>query len=401
MAKSIFDCLAARILATLFAVPLLTACPPPLTGGNTGRSGSIEAPARIPLTQTPVSVKIASQEGHFQDITIVMKGIDSSVIARGTISSLCPLNNPADPFSDLKCSGSAAIANILFTYNGFKNGLHRMGAGTERGNGFVTFKMDFADYAQLTSVTGQKLGKIEFISRLCGGLGCDSHKSEISGFGDGFLGLSKAYYYAFSARTPGAESIAIDYVADVLRLPNFTKSWSIGRNGSTLISFTESCSAYGDFLNKPSTCAIEYANQASYAVTTNRDLEPGIYDVLVSVFDNVEKRNVGQFGSKLTVAPHPVASLVLGNAASTLGVGTRLLFDATASVAGVGSTTAYTVSKPAASRSSLLDENTQNPSLLADVPGVYVLTLTISFNGEASTSSVTRTVVQITGAAGS
>ncbi|HEY8361136.1 MAG TPA: hypothetical protein VIL30_27080 [Ramlibacter sp.] len=397
MAKSFFDYRGARLLASVFAAALLTACPPPIDPGQPAGNGTMTGPSVAPLNQTPLKVTLNSTIGNYQGISVVM--VDS---ARKTIGSvLIPQTcTQSRPLADIFCTGSASIGPVTFSYSGIKYAGKKQGVSEEGGQGTVSFKLDAADYAQLTPITGHRLASLQVHSSKCGLKTCYDEMVAIERFGEGFMGLSKPYYYAFAAGTPNAETVRIDYVADVNRVANLTKSWSIGRNGTPLISFTEKCSEYGDYQDKASTCTTDYAGKSAYSVSTNRDLQPGIYDVIVSVRDDVEKKNLGEFSSKLTVANHPVASLSSANASSTLVVGTRLQFDAAASVADVGAIIEYRLTKPAASQARLLDEGTRNPSVVTDVPGVYELTLSVSFNGETSTSSVSRTVVHITGASG-
>ena len=352
--------MAARLFACLLFIFQLSACGPiGMPGDPRYEAPGVIGPARIPLTNAPVAINISKGTLTYDDISVILYGGPNrdEFIASGSFK--------------LSINSSQTVSGINFSQT----------------SGTLAFVMNYAQYSAIKSPSGAPLTMIR-VSLNSG------PRSDITGFGDRFLGLRKAYYYAFAGTAAQPAASVFDYAAETDRLMNISKRWRIARDGTTYIDFTEQCAAYVDSADAAGVCTTDYSNSSAYAASTTRNLEPGIYDVTIDAFDKVPNQSVGTFGAKLIVGPHPVASLRLSNP-TTYTIGSTLLYDAAASLAGTGATVAYSLDKPAASHAVLANEDAKNPSFVADVAGIYTLTLTITFNGEVSRSSVSRRVFPI------
>lgn len=271
----------------------------------------------------------------------------------------------------------AVISGITFNFDG----------------AVLRFVMNYGQYDAIRTSSSVPLAKLHVDIEATSYL-------DITGFGDGFLGFKKAYYYGFTATGSQPTAVKFDYLAEPERLKNIAKTWNISSAGTTFAVFAEQCATYVDSTANPGVCTTDYADPSAFAMTTTRNLPAGIYDVSVVALDKVPNKAIGAFSTKLIVGAHPLSSMKLAEP-GTKTVGATLRYDASASVAGTGSSTAYSLTKPATSQAVLADDGTRNPSFIADVPGTYILTLTVTFNGEVSASSVSQVVVRAaTGAAG-
>jgi hypothetical protein len=357
----------ARVLFALLVVFQLSACgdpdrhrvPPSATG-----------PSRLPLTDAPVAINLSTgTEGTKTVFVTFFGGADrKEVIAQDDF--------PMDR------NGSFTIQGVNFDWVAGRNS-----------DGTLSFVMNRAQYNAIKAPSGSPLTKILI------DVGATANHN-ITSFDDGFFAFKQAYYYAFAFSSEGQETAPkFTYTADPVRLADTRKSWRF----STDAGYAEQCATYTD-ANKA--CTTDYAGTSEYFAlgmpmrNALQVMSPGVYDVTVSLYDMVQQDSVGTYTTKLIVGKRPVAKLALmGPATST--VGSTLVFDARESVADQGSTIAYTLTKPAGSNATLLNEGTRNPSFVADVRGTYTVTLTVSFNGVVSTATVSRDVTPIvTGASG-
>ncbi|HEY8360685.1 MAG TPA: hypothetical protein VIL30_24780 [Ramlibacter sp.] len=348
------------MLFALLAVLQISAC------GDTDRNRVYPVatgPSRIALTEDPVRMHFDAVGNYTTaSVAVAMYGRDlNDVIGRGSF--------PMDK------DGSVTIAGVKFDYAS-------LGATA----GDVTFVLNRAQYESIRSPLGARLGAVRADINATSSVA-------ITTFGEGTFGLTQAYYYVF-ADSP--EPVKFAYTANPERLAAMTKDWTISMTYGPTFTFLEKCATYLDN-GASSRCTTDYADTSAYATSTSRTLLPGIYDVKVRARDNWGDE---VSGAKLVVGLHPVARIKLAGP-STSTVGATLAFDAVDSVAGLTTGFLYTLEKPAGSKATLLDEWSRNPRLVADVPGTYTVTLTLSYNGEVSTARVSRLVTPVpTGASG-
>lgn len=353
-----------RLLFSLIVLFVLAACGERDDGVTPG--AAIGAPARIPLTAEPVKVSLDRGIRVLSSFTVTLYSTTDELIGKSNFF--------------LNASSSATLGGIPFNY-----------ASAGSNGGTLTFSMDQAQYDSVKSRSGRPLGRIGIAWE-------DGGVREITGFGAGWLQFKNAYTYAFADEIVGP---TFEYLAEPDRLAGITKYWVISQAGKQLQAARDACAVYADFQYAPELCVTEYRTRSVYTTSFREGMPAGVYDVNVSTTNTSTGAHTGDFTTKLIVGRRPVARMRLTNSVVST-VGSALFYDATASQADPGSVVAYTLAKPAGSTAVLANEDTRTPSLVADVPGTYTLTLTVSFNGATDTVSVERVVFpRVTGASGS
>ncbi|RYF37017.1 MAG: hypothetical protein EOO21_00495 [Comamonadaceae bacterium] len=349
------------MLFALLVAFLLAACGDP---DRNRVSPRIEGPTRIALTDEPVEFTFSSGTDPSSGIYLTLYG--------------GPAGNQLIDRTEFLVDTSSSV-----TLRGVKFDYQSVGSG----GGRLSFVMNRAQYEAIKTPSGTPLTKM-YID-----LGAKANLS-VTTFGDGFFSFNQAYYYGTEGGQDGRALTRLTYTADPDQVRNIRKSWTFSKDGTVRQEFSEQCATYAHILR---TCT---TGPTDTFWASPSPLPAGVYDVTVETMDVVRREPAGTYTTKLIVAPPPVAKLKV-DGPSTTTVGATVRFDATESVAGGGSTILYLLTVPEGSNATLRNEDTQNPSFVADVRGTYTLTLYVSFNGEVSTATVSRLVTPpVTGASG-